>query len=299
MKTAKFLTPVVTAFDRYGNIDRKANQNIYDYLIQSGIDGLVIMGSTGEFFAMSMEKRKELIDLVVQYVNKRTKVYIGSSCMTVEDTVELSNYALAAGADAVMVISPYYFALSNESVEYFYDQIAESVEGNIYLYNYPDRTGHDLTPEVTLNLLRKHKNIVGCKDTVSEMGHTRKLIKTVQNEFPDFEVYSGFEENFAHNILSGGSGCIGGLSNLYPEIFVDWVKAINAKDMQKVSKIQETVDELSELYEIGKPFIPILKKSMMLKGIELEDYCKKPLLQATDKQTVSIRILMKKIHAPF
>lgn len=293
MKKANFLTPVVTAFDANGNLDVQANKNVWDHLIKGGVDGLVIMGSTGEFFSMTTEQKKELIKLVVEHVNKRTKVYIGTSCMTVEDTVELSNFAIEAGADAVMIISPYYFALSDESVEFFYDKVAEAVKGDIYLYNFPDRTGHDLTPEITLNLLRKHKNIVGFKDTVSEMGHTRKLMTTVLKEFPDFIVLSGFDENFVHNILCGGSGCIGGLSNLCPELFADWVKAINAKNMNEVARIQKIVDKLMDLYPIGTPFIPIMKKAMILHGVEMKDYCTKPFLPATEEQTEQIKAVMK------
>lgn len=293
MKKANFLTPVVTAFDENGNLDIQGNKNVWDHLIKGGVDGLVIMGSTGEFFSMTTEQKKELIKLVVEHVNKRTKVYIGTSCMTVEDTVELSNFAIETGADAVMIISPYYFALSNESVEFFYDKVAEAVKGDIYLYNFPDRTGHDLTPEVTLNLLRKHKNIVGFKDTVSEMGHTRKLMTTVLKEFPDFIVLSGFDENFVHNILCGGSGCIGGLSNLCPELFANWVKAINAKNMDEVARIQKIVDKLMDLYPIGTPFIPIMKKAMILHGVEMKEYCTKPFLPATEEQTEQIKAVMK------
>ena len=293
MKKANFLTPVVTAFDENGNLDIQGNKNVWDHLIKGGVDGLVIMGSTGEFFSMTTEQKKELIKLVVEHVNKRTKVYIGTSCMTVEDTVELSNFAIETGADAVMIISPYYFALSNESVEFFYDKVAEAVKGDIYLYNFPDRTGHDLTPEVTLNLLRKHKNIVGFKDTVSEMGHTRKLMTTVLKEFPDFIVLSGFDENFVHNILCGGSGCIGGLSNLCPELFADWVKAINVKNMDEVARIQKIVDKLMDLYPIGTPFIPIMKKAMILHGVEMKEYCTKPFLPATEEQTEQIKAVMK------
>ncbi|ADK13167.1 MULTISPECIES: dihydrodipicolinate synthase family protein [Clostridium] len=295
MKKARFITPVVTAFDTNGNLDIQVNKNIYDYLISAGIDGLLIMGSSGEFYAMSTEQRKELIDLAISYVNKRTKLIIGTGCMTIEDTIELSNYAIDAGADDIIIISPYYFSLTDESLEYYYGKVAESVKGNIYLYNYPDRTGHDLSPELTLNLLRKHSNIVGYKDTVSEMGHTRKLIQTVQNEFPDFEVFSGFDENFVRNILSGGSGCISALSNLYPEIFVDWVKAVNEKNMDKAAEIQNCVDKLAALYEISKCFIPIVKKAMMLKGLDIKDYCKTPLLKANEKQTNSIKKLIKEI----
>ncbi|MBY0099185.1 dihydrodipicolinate synthase family protein [Mesobacillus maritimus] len=297
MKKAEFLTPVVTAFDIDGQLDHQANKNIYDFLIDGGVDGLVIMGSTGEFFSMEAVQKKELIDLVVDHVNHRTKVYIGTACMTVEETVNLSNYALNAGADGVMIVSPYYFSLSDESIEFFYDQVAEAVNGDIFLYNFPARTAHDLSPGVTLNLLRKHSNIKGYKDTVTEMGHTRKLIQTLQNEFPDFIVYSGFDENFAHNVLSGGNGCIGGLSNLYPEVFAEWVQANNAKDLKTVAEVQNIVDKLSELYDIGTPFIPILKKAMMLRGIDLQGYCTKPFLEPNEKQVEAIRRVLEDVDA--
>lgn len=297
MKRAEYLTPVVTAFDSEGNVDHQANKNIYDNLINGGVDGLVIMGSTGEFFSMKDAQKKELINLVLSHVNQRTKVYIGTTCTTVEDTISLSNYAIDTGADGVMIISPYYFTLSDESIEYYFDQVAAGVKGDIYLYNFPARTGYDLSPEVTLKLLRKHSNIKGYKDTVTEMAHTRKLIQTVRGEFPDFIVYSGFDENFAHNILSGGNGCIGGLSNLYPELFATWVNAINTKDLNKMSEIQNIVDKMMELYDIGTPFIPFMKKAMMLRGIDLQGYCQKPLIQPDVEQTVSIRALLQELDA--
>jgi len=296
MRKANFFTPVVTAFDSTGNLDIQANKNIYDNLIKGGVDGLVVMGSTGEFFTMTTDQKKQLIDLVVSYVNKRTKIYIGTSCMSVEDTVELSNYAINAGADAVMIISPYYFTLSDASVEFFYDQVASQIKGDIFLYNFPARTSYDISPNVTLNLLRKHKNIIGFKDTVTEMGHTRKLITSVSKEFPDFIVLSGFDENFMHNIICGGSGCIGGLSNIYPEVFSAWVKAMDAKDMDEASKIQKKVDVICDLYDVGTPFIPIIKKAMMLKGIGMKDYCTKPFIQATDAETEKIKAIMSEVE---
>ena len=297
MKKAHYLTPVVTSFDAEGNLDHQANKAIYDFLINGGVDGLVVMGSTGEFFAMQDAQKKELIDLVVNHVNHRTKVYIGTACMTVEDTIHLSNYAIDAGADGVMIVSPYYFTLSDESIESFFDQVAAAVKGDIFLYNFPARTVHDLSPEVTLRLLRKHANIKGFKDTVTEMAHTRKLIQTVQNEFPDFIIYSGFDENFAHNVISGGSGCIGGLSNIYPEVFSAWVNAVNANDFEKAAAIQMIVDKMMELYDIGTPFIPIVKKALMLKGIPLQGYCTKPFLEPDSKQIEAIQSLLQEIDA--
>ncbi|MBU3113184.1 dihydrodipicolinate synthase family protein [Clostridium lacusfryxellense] len=294
--TARFLTPVVTLFDEFGKLDIQSNKNVYDHLIKGGIDGIVVMGSTGEFFNMPMSQQKELIDLAVGYINKRTKVYIGTSCMSIEDTIEMANYAHNAGADAVMIISPYYFSLSDESIEYFYNTVAAATEANIYLYNFPDRTGYDLSKEITLRLVRKNKNIVGYKDTVMVMAHTRALISLIKSEFPNFDVLSGFDENLVHNILCGGGGCIGGLSNLAPEIFSGWIKAVNNKDFDKMAEYQKIVDKMMKLYDIGTPFIPIVKKAMMVRGIDVKDYCTKPFLQANEKQTEQIIAVMKEIN---
>lgn len=293
---ARFLTPVVTAFDEYGEIDIQSNKNIYDHLIRGGIDGIVVMGSTGEFFNMSMNQQKQLIDLAINYIDKRTKVYIGTSCMSVEDTIEMTKYAHHAGADAVMVISPYYFSLSDESLELFYGEVADSTSAKIYLYNFPDRTGYDLSPELTFKLIQKHKNIVGYKDTVTEMNHTRKLIDKIKPKFPEFDILSGFDENFVHNVISGGGGCIGGLSNLAPEIFSKWTKVLNEKDFDEISKYQKIVDKMMRIYDIGTPFIPIIKKAMILRGIDMEDYCTKPFIKADEKQSEQILSIMEDVN---
>ncbi|AOY78482.1 dihydrodipicolinate synthase family protein [Clostridium formicaceticum] len=296
MMKARFLTPVVTAFDEKGKLDIQANKNIYDHLIKGGVDGIVVMGSTGEFFNMPLEQQKELIDLAVGYINKRVKVYIGTSCMSVEDTIEMANYAHHAGADAVMIISPYYFSLSDESIEAFYDEVAAATEANIYLYNFPARSGYDLSPEIAFRLARKNKNIIGCKDTVVEMGHTRALISLMKSEFPEFDVLSGYDENFVHNVLCGGGGCIGGLSNLAPEIFAAWTKAVNEKDFDKMAEYQKVVDKMMKLYNIGTPFIPIIKKAMMIRGVDMQDYCTKPFLQANEKQVEEIKTVMREVN---
>lgn len=297
MKKAKFYTPVITAFDEQGNLDIQGNKNVFDHLIAGGIDGIVVMGSTGEFFAMTDAQKRELIDLVISYVAGRVEVIIGTACMRVDETIELSNYALAKGADAVMVISPYYFTLSEASIFAFFDECAAGINGDMYLYNFPARTGYDLTVKVTLDLLRKHQNIIGYKDTVFEVGHTRKLLNDVQPEFPDFIVLAGFDENLYHVVISGGHGAIGGISNLYPEICAAYTAAVNAGDQAEIFKTQRKIDKLMDIYTIGTPFFPIIKKAMMLRGVEIIDACTAPYLPATEVQIEQIKKLMAEVEA--
>lgn len=296
MKKASYFTPVVTAFDENGHLDIQGNRNIWEHLIRGGVNGLVIMGSIGEFFAMTKEEKILMIDEASSWAKGRTRLYIGTGCMTAEETVELSNYALSKGIDGVMVISPYYFSLSAESIEYYYDQVAEGVKGELFLYNFPDRTGYDLTPEITLRLLRKHENIKGYKDTLGVMAHTRKLIRTVSEEFPDFVVLSGFDEFFAHNVLSGGNGCIGGLSNIYPELFARWVRVMDEGDMQAVSRIQQIVDRAMAIYDVAHAFVPVIKAAVKLRGVEIGDGCKKPFISPGEKEREEIRQIMEDVE---
>lgn len=291
---AQYLTPVVTVFKQDGSVDSEGNKKVYDYLINGGVDGLVVMGSTGEFFAMTLAQQKQVIDTAAEYKD-RTRVLIGVSRMVMSEVVELADYAYSKGLKEVMVVSPYYFQFTQEALEAYYDQIAAAVKSDIILYNFPDRTAHDLTPELVLHLAKKHKNIIGIKDTVTEMGHTTAILRTVLPEFPNFQVYSGFDDNLVHNVMSGGCGCIGGLSNLMPEKCAAWTKAINDGNTAKMVEGQRFVNDAMALYDIGVPFIPTVKRAMRIAGVDISETCTAPMLSLNGAQDKELRDLMKKL----
>jgi 4-hydroxy-tetrahydrodipicolinate synthase len=292
---AKFITPVVTAFDKDLNIDIQANKNIWDFVIDGGVDGIILFGSTGEFFALTMEQKKQLIAAAAEHIDKRVPLIVGTGSMRIEETIELSNYSEAQGADGVIIVPPFYFSLPESSIETYFDQVAEMVHTNIYIYNYPERMGYDIKPELMLKLCRKHKNIIGCKDTVTNFAHTREIIKQILPEFPEFEVLSGYDDYFGHNVLSGGSGTIGGLSNVAPEVSTGWVRAFRESNPEGMAYYQKQMDALAGLFDFGVPFVPLVKKAMILRGIKMEDYCTAPLLRANDEQTKKIIEILRKV----
>lgn len=293
---ARFITPVVTAFDHDYNLDIKANQRIWDFVIEGGIDAILLMGSTGEFFAMSMEQKKKLITEAKEYIDNRVPLIVGTGTMSQEETIELTLFAQEHKADGVIIVPPYYFSLSQDSVEAYFDAIADAVDINIYLYNYPERTGYDLSAELMLRLRRNHDNIVGCKDTVASFAHTRKLIDIILPEFPDFEIYSGYDDNFAHNVLSGGSGVIGGLTNVAPQVGSGLVKAFANQDIKLLSYYQKQIDILAQLFEFGVPFVPLVKKAMILRGLPMEEVSTAPLQKPTEEQVKKIKDILAKIE---
>ena len=103
---AKWITPAVTAMDENGRVDIEANKKIYDFLIEKGMDGILLLGSIGEFFAIPTAEKKALIRAALAHIDRRVPVYVGTNEMNLEACVELSNFALDAGADGAMVISP-------------------------------------------------------------------------------------------------------------------------------------------------------------------------------------------------
>lgn len=287
-------TPIITVFDKEGKIDLKGNELIINSLIDAGVNGILFLGSTGEFFSMSMEEKKKLISFVIKTVNKRVPVLIGTGGTIVDEAIELTQYAEDKGADAAVVVCPYYFKLDDESLYKYYAEVANSVKLPIIIYNFPDRTAVNINPELVLRLATDFDNIVGIKDTVDSMSHTRKLIQTVKSQLKDFAVFSGFDEYFIPNLLSGGDGLIGGLSNVDPKLFAEIYKVYNEKDFVTLSILQRKVNDLMKLYDIAQVFIPVLKTAVRLTGRDIETVSTKPLNTLDKDQVEKVKIIIRK-----
>ncbi|MDR2461431.1 MAG: dihydrodipicolinate synthase family protein [Deltaproteobacteria bacterium] len=234
--------------------------SFFNHLKNDGVAGLVIMGSSGEFCNLDMIKSKKLIDIAASFDKGSLRVFSGASRMDPEESVALANYAFEKGLDEVMILSSYYFPLNQDAIFDFYSFIASKTPSKIFIYNFPAHTGHSVSPETTLKLVDKHNNIYGFKDSILDMGNNSDLIKIVKEIFPHFEVYSGFDNNFTHNILSEGNDCIGGLSNIIPDYFRLWMDSLAIWDMAQVSECQRHIDKRMDIYTISDNFIPVIKK---------------------------------------
>ncbi len=297
-QTIRYITPAVTPFLPEGGVDFQSCERLYAHLIRGGMDGILIMGSIGEFFSLTLEEKKELIRVARKAIGRETQLIAGTTSLVFKEIVELSDFALGEGADAVMIIPPYYFAFDDAGVFRYYDELSQAIHGSIYIYNFPDRTGSTISPAVLRALAEKHGNIVGIKDTVSSMDHTREVIKQVRSVRPDFIVYSGFDDNFAHNVLSGGNGCISGLSNLFPDLFAAWVKAVKADDMKRSAAFQRMVDSLMDIYSVGFPFVPAIKEGLVQKGVLRYNVPSKPMKALDAEQGKAVAAIMARYQGP-
>lgn len=288
------LTPVITVLDSQGKLDWPGNELVINRLIDHGMDGLLFLGSIGEFTALTLAEKKEFIKFVVNKVARRVPVLIGTGGTVQDEVIELTRFAEQAGADGVVVISPYYFKLDAEILYRYFANIASSTRLPIMLYNFPDRTSSDLGPELVLRLATEFENIVAMKDTVDNISHTRKVIQRVKAYRPDFRVLSGYDEYLVPNLMAGGDGVLCGLTNVVPEVFAELLKAYREKDFNAVTLLSKKISILMSLYDVSQPFIAAIKGAVAAQGVPISAQVKEPALGLTPERITAIEAILTK-----
>lgn len=258
-------TPLVTFFDENGNIDKKNLKILIEKLIDDGVDGIVILGSVGEFFNISsLEDKKDYIQFVSEAINGRIKLIVGTGSNNIEEVIELNKYSNDVKADGVLIITPYFFGLDENYIYEYYSKIAQNTQLPIMIYNFPARTSVNLSYELIFKLASEFNNIVGIKDTTDSMSNVRRFVQKIKKIRKDFCVISGFDEYLLPNLLSGGDGIIGGLTNINAKLFTDAYKAFLDKDFENLLIYQDKINKLTELYDLTNPFIVGLKEAVKI-----------------------------------
>lgn len=283
------ITPVVTIFDQQGKIDFEANKELLNYLIESGVDGILLFGSIGEFFSISLEEKKRYLEFAVEVLNDRVPLLVGSGGNIMEEVLELNSFAEAKGAAGLVILQPYFFNLDQKTTFNYYLRATEKSGLPCYIYNFPERTGVNLEADFVLKLLQKRDNIVGFKDSVTTFGHTRKLINKIRAERDNFEVFSGFDEFLIPNLMIGGNGIIGGLSNIAPKLFVELIKAYEKNDLKRLRLLSKKLSILMELYDLSDPFIKAIKTGIAVSRKEINTACKSPMGSCTSREREAVR----------
>ncbi|WP_028255456.1 dihydrodipicolinate synthase family protein [Veillonella magna] len=281
---AKYICPILTSMNEDGSVNYEEMHAFYDRVLQAGIDGILVGGSAGEFYAFTYDEIRTFILDAVKYIGNRGVVIAGTGRMAKSETISLSNEALQAGADAVIVVGPYYSACNEDDVYAYYDEILQAVKGPVYLYNYSERTGYDVSAETLLKLREAHDNLVGVKDTNPVLRHTQRYIQFLKPRFPDFQVYTGYDNNCIPSVISGGDGCIGAISNIRPDICADIIRSLASENISELTRLQRSIDKYFALYEVHTPFNPVMKWALKEMGLPVQEYCRVPIKPLTDKQ---------------
>jgi 4-hydroxy-tetrahydrodipicolinate synthase len=206
------LVPLVTPF-RDGRIDEKALTELVEWQIESGSHGVGVTGTTGEPAALSMAEREQVIEIAVRAARRRVPVLAGTGSANLEETRRLTRFAQRVGADAALVVVPYYTRPGQEGLYRFFRAIADDVDLPIILYNIPGRTAVNLEVETVVRLARDCRNIIGIKESNKDLEHVCRVMHRCGRQFL---VYSGIELLCFPILALGGAGHVSATGNILP-----------------------------------------------------------------------------------
>lgn len=282
---------IPTPLTKDGEIMEESLKAICERIIATGMQGILVCGSTGEYPLLTIEERKKAVKMVCDIVNKRTQVVVGCSCHNQEETIDMVEYADACGADLALVVPPYYMVTTEEGIYKYYKAIDDHCKNiSLLVYNYPDATCVRLSVEF-IKKLSKLPHVAGVKNT-DTMDHTSKLIGAVEDD-DTFGVINGFEHLAIGTLASGGDGIMGIIEALCPQQMMDLYNAFQANDIKTAVEINKKMRKLYTLME-QEPCPAPVKAGFRLLGIECGDP-RLPLLPASDELTAELKEELTKI----
>ena len=287
--------PVPTIVDDNGELDRAGMAVMIDHVISNGADGMLILGSGGEFSHFSSEQRKQIAEFSLQHVAGRVPVLIGIACASTAETIQLGKHAEKAGAQGVLVVNPYYAKLSEEARFTHYKRIAEALNVPVFLYNFPELTGQDIGLNVITRLAREVPNIVGIKDTIDNISHTREIINQVHCFRPDFIIFSGYDEYLLDTLMLGGHGGIPATFNFAPNITRGIYQAAQQNDLATAKALQQQLSGLSPLYALEQPFFGVIKTAIKLSGVDISTAVVPPALPLNEEKIAQVKNILSRI----
>ncbi len=279
------MVALVTPMDAQGGLDWDGLSKLVDFHLQEGTNAIVAVGTTGESATLEVAEHIEVIRRVVDQVNGRIPVIAGTGANSTREAVELTENAKAAGADACLLVTPYYNKPTQEGMYLHFRHIAEAVAIPQILYNVPGRTACDMLPE-TVERLSRVPNIVGIKEATGDLNRGRDVLDRVSS---DFFVYSGDDATAVELMLMGGKGNISVTANVAPRAMSELCAAAIAGDAEKARAINALLMPLHQMLFIEANPIPVKwalhEMGLMPNGIRLpltwlSQHCQEPLRQA-------------------
>ena len=267
-------------------VDFPALRKHLDFLLENGTDALVVCGTTGEAATMSYEERMETVEAVVRHVDGRVPVIAGTGSNNTENAIALSKDAVSAGADGLLVVTPFYNKATQRGLIRHFAAVADSAERPVILYNVPSRTGVKCTAE-TYAALAQHPNILGVK----EAGGDLALIQKTRELCPeDFYIWSGNDDETAPIMLLGGSGVISVAANVVPQEMHQLTASCLSGDFVSAGKLQLRLRKLCEalFWEVNP--IPV-KTAMSMMGFCQERF-RLPMCEMEEENRARLRTVL-------
>lgn len=278
---------IVTPFTEDGvNFEELAR--LIDFNIENGTDAIIITGTTGEASTMSDQEHKDAIKFAVDHVNRRVPVVAGTGSNDTAYAAQMSQYAKSAGADAILVVTPYYNKATQKGLIEHFTRIADQADIPQILYNVPGRTGVAIKPE-TYYALSKHPNIVAVKEAG---GDFTGILKTRELCGDDLAIYSGNDDQIVPILSLGGSGVISVLSNVMPKETHDICRLFFEGKIKESQNLQVKLADLIEALFVEVNPIPV-KVALRLMNYNVGKL-RMPLCEMEEKNLEKLKAAMRK-----
>lgn len=279
---------MITPMKADGSVNYDKMAEFIDFQIANHTDAIIVCGTTGEASTLNDKEHLEAIEFTVSHVNKRIPVIAGTGSNCTESAVFLSKEAQSAGADGLLVVTPYYNKATQKGLIAHYTTIAKAVDLPIIMYNVPSRTGCNILPQTAVKLAREVDNIVGMKEATGDISQAAKLMALADG---CIDMYSGNDNQIVPLMSLGGKGVISVLSNVAPKQTHDIVAEYLAGNVDNSRKLQlEAIELIDALFCEVNP-IPV-KHALNLMGFEVGPL-RMPLSPMEDKNIETLTAALK------
>lgn len=282
-------TALVTPMLPDGSINEQGLRDLVEQQINDGIDALVICGTTGESSTLDHEEHTKAIEITVKQANGRVPVIAGTGSNDTRYAVNLCKEAVELGADALLMVTPYYNKTSQAGLIAHYTYVADRVDAPIILYNVPSRTGVNIKPE-TYKELAKHPNIVAAKEA---NGDISSVLKTISLCGDELTIYSGNDDQTVPIMSLGGKGVISVASNVIPAEMHELTAACLNGDFKKATEMSVKYSDLMDGLFMDVNPIPV-KEAMNLMGMNMGE-CRLPLVGMSDAKKAELKAIMQAV----
>lgn len=245
-------------------VDTDAIQPLCDFLIEKGVHGLFALGSTGEGVLLSLAERRSVAERVIDAARGRVPVIVNVGALTTRDAVALTGHAAEAGADAVALVSPFYYKLTDDQQVAHYAAVLQAAgELPVFLYNIPQATGNTITLDILRRLTQQAPNLAGLKDS---SGSVPALQELLFNAPEHLRVFVGEDLVDLVGLLLGAHGIVSSISGVFPEPYVALYEAVQAGDLSRAKEAQKVINELIKCLTVG-PHVAMCKAALALRGV--------------------------------
>ena len=284
------IPPMITPLDKDENVDKKALRRVVEYLIKGGVHGLFPLGSTGEWYGLDFNQKREILETVMEENNKRLPIYAGTGATTTKETIHLTKLATEIGVDALSVITPVFITPNDQELFNHYQAIASSTDLPIILYNNPGRTGINLSVDLVVKL-SKINNIIGIKDSSGDMSQGAEYIRRTDD---DFSVLAGRDTLIYGFLAYGGKGAIAATANIVPQIVVKIYEEYQKGNYQEALQAQFQLAPLRIAFSLGS-FPVVMKEGLNLLGLEVGSTLK-PVQPLTEEAREKLREVLRSMQ---